>query len=91
MWNLLQACRYISDHSQAEVVIVEGALQLKKYIGIASQLSHLKAIVVYGGDAPVEPVPSCTVPVYTWADWLKLGKVLYSHFKLHMFILVNLS
>ncbi|KAG5188597.1 long chain acyl-CoA synthetase [Tribonema minus] len=71
--NLPEACRYISDHSQAEVVVVEGALQLKKYISIAGQLKHLKAIVVYGNET-LAPVPDCPVPVYTWSDFQQLGK-----------------
>ena len=48
--NLPEACKYVSDHSKAKVVVVEGNKQLAKYVQIASQLKNLKAIVVYGED-----------------------------------------
>ncbi|CAM9492674.1 unnamed protein product [Phaeothamnion confervicola] len=70
--NLAEACRYISDHSEAEVVVVEGAKQLEKYLEISGELKHLKALVVYG-----EPVPEraiAAVPIYSFEDFLELGK-----------------
>ena len=54
--------------------MLEGAAQLAKYLPIAGSLKHLKALVVYGPDQ-LAPVPDCPVPVYTWSDFLNLGKV----------------
>ena len=70
-----EACKYISDHSEAKVVVVEGVKQLEKYYSIAKDLSMLKAIVMYGPDSVPDDVSSkLSVPVYTFADFLKLGE-----------------
>ena len=68
-------CKYISEHSEAKVVVVEGVKQLEKYYSIASDLSHLKAFVMYGPDElPADVSQKLSVPVYTFADFLKLGE-----------------
>jgi long-chain-fatty-acid--CoA ligase ACSBG len=73
--NLPEACQYITGHSKAKVVVVEGVKQLEKYYEISKSLPHLKALVMYG----MEPLPGdvkikCpSVPVYTFEDFLKLG------------------
>lgn len=72
--NLADACKYISEHSKAEVVVVEGNKQLKKYTKISSELPCLKALVVYGEDIDQTIVSQCAVPVYSWEDFLKLGE-----------------
>lgn len=72
--NMPEACMYISEHSKAEVVVLENNKQLAKYAQIASRLPHLKAVVIWE-EAP-EPglVEKTGKPVYHWADFLKLGK-----------------
>lgn len=73
--NLPDACKYISEHSQAKVVVVEGLKQLEKYYEISADLPSLKAIVMYGPDKlPADIGEKCPVPVYTYADFSKLGK-----------------
>jgi len=74
--NLPDACKYISDHSNAKVVLVEGLVQLEKYIQIAGELKNLKAIVMYGPDELPEDIAiKCpSMPVYTFDAFLKLGK-----------------
>ncbi|CAM9855418.1 unnamed protein product [Chrysoparadoxa australica] len=70
--NNPDACKYISDHSQAEVVVVEGKKQLDKYLAMSSELKNLKALVVYG-----EAVPEgakAAVPIHSWDDFMALGK-----------------
>jgi len=69
--NLPEACKYVSAHSKAKVVIVEGKKQLDKYLAIQKDLKDLQALVVYG-----EPVPAginSKVPVYAFDDFLGLG------------------
>jgi long-chain-fatty-acid--CoA ligase ACSBG len=74
--NNSAACQYISQHSQAKVIVVEGVKQLEKYLEIAKNLPHLKAIVMYGPDAlPANVKDRCTVPCYVWNDFLQVGKV----------------
>ncbi|KAG9408853.1 hypothetical protein AC1031_020698 [Aphanomyces cochlioides] len=71
--NNPDACLYISDHSEAKVVVCDGVHQLEKYISIASKLPSLKALVLYNEDAVPHEI-ACPVPVYTFQDFLTLGK-----------------
>uniref|UniRef100_A0A7S3M9T8 AMP-dependent synthetase/ligase domain-containing protein n=1 Tax=Spumella elongata TaxID=89044 RepID=A0A7S3M9T8_9STRA len=74
MTNNAEACHYITEHSKAEVLVLEGNFQLKKYAGISKdKLPHLKAIVVYGEAADPALVAKCNFPVHSWEDFLKLG------------------
>jgi long-chain-fatty-acid--CoA ligase ACSBG len=73
--NLPDACKYISEHSKAKVVVCEGVHQLEKYYKISKDLPNLKALVMYGPDALPKDIKSkCAVPVYTFEDFLVLGK-----------------
>lgn len=73
--NTPEACSYITKHSQAEVIVLEGNKQLAKYAGAKkSDLPHLKAIVVWDEKAIDQSIASkCPVPVYLWEDFLNLG------------------
>ncbi len=71
--NTPDACKYITQHSRAEVVVVEDNKQLKKYASIASELPHLKAIVVYAEAADPALAAQTGKSVYSWADFLMLG------------------
>eukprot|EP01040_Poterioochromonas_malhamensis_P007352 gene7352-7933_t len=72
--NLPEACHYISEHSKAEVVILENNKQLAKYAQMASRLPHLKAIVVWE-EAPDQGLAEKSgKPVYHWNDFIKLGQ-----------------
>jgi long-chain-fatty-acid--CoA ligase ACSBG len=72
--NLPDACKYISTHSEAKVVVVEGLKQLEKYIAIAKDLPALKAIVLWGPEQlPANIKHSVSVPVYTFDDFLSIG------------------
>lgn len=72
--NTPEACFYISEHSKAEVLVVEGNAQLKKYCTFKKDsLPHLKAIVVYGEDVDAALVEKCAFPVYSWDAFKALG------------------
>jgi long-chain-fatty-acid--CoA ligase ACSBG len=73
--NLPEACHYISEHSKARVVVVEGVKQLEKYYDISKSLPNLKALVMYGtDDLPADVKTKCpTVPAYTFDQFLQLG------------------
>jgi long-chain-fatty-acid--CoA ligase ACSBG len=71
--NLPEACKYVTQHSEAKVVVCEGILQLEKYCGIVADLSsQLKALVVYGIESVTRRCPS--IPIYTFTEFLELGK-----------------
>lgn len=71
--NLPEACHYVSDHSKAKVVVVEGFKQLEKYAEISSRLPNLKAIVVYGEKTKPQNSVAGGVPVYLFDEFLQLG------------------
>jgi long-chain-fatty-acid--CoA ligase ACSBG len=73
--NAPEACKYISEHSKAKVVVCEGVKQLEKYYTISKDLPNLKALVLYGPDAiPSDVATKCSVPVYTFESFLALGQ-----------------
>jgi long-chain-fatty-acid--CoA ligase ACSBG len=69
--NTPEACHYITEHSKSEVLCVDGNKQLVKYTKKA--FPHLKAIVMW--DETIDPkiASNCSVPVYSWEAFLKLG------------------
>jgi long-chain-fatty-acid--CoA ligase ACSBG len=69
-----EACKYISQHSKAKVVVCDGVYQLQKYLQINKDLPELKALVMYGTETVPSDVSSkCSVPVYSFSDFLALG------------------
>jgi long-chain-fatty-acid--CoA ligase ACSBG len=73
--NNTEACKYVTEHSKAKVVVCEGVKQLEKYYPIANDLPNLKALVMYGPDQlPGDVKDKCSVPCYSYADFLLLGK-----------------
>ena len=63
------ACKYIVDHCNARVIVVEGQKQLDKILAIRAELPKLAAIVVYGGDfdkSANDGVGPGTAKVYGW-------------------------
>lgn len=72
--NLADACKYISEHSKAEVVVMEGNKQLAKYAEIAKDLPHLKALVVWGEDVDPSLAKKCGCAVYAWDTFLTHGE-----------------
>lgn len=65
--NSADQCRYIAEHAEARVAVVENAEQLAKFLEIRDQLPELRAIVmIYGRhDDPM---------VHSWKDVLALGE-----------------
>lgn len=71
--NAPDACAYITQHSQAGVVVVDGNKQLAKYAEMAKTCPALKAIVVYDEKPDKKLSAKCGVDVYFWDDFLNLG------------------
>lgn len=67
--NSPEACRYVADSCEANVMVVEDKKQLDKILQIKDQLPHLKAIVQYKGE-PHQKAPF----LYSWAEFMKLGE-----------------
>ena len=71
--NLPEACGYITNHSMAEVVVVEDNKQLAKYAQLNGKIASVKALVVWSGTVDEAIAAKCGVPVYSWANFLELG------------------
>uniref|UniRef100_A0A673LR38 long-chain-fatty-acid--CoA ligase n=1 Tax=Sinocyclocheilus rhinocerous TaxID=307959 RepID=A0A673LR38_9TELE len=67
--NSPEACQYVADNCEANVLVVENNKQLIKILQVRDQLPHLKAIVQYKGELE-QKLPN----VYTWAEFMKLGE-----------------
>ncbi|MCB9715509.1 MAG: AMP-binding protein [Myxococcales bacterium] len=65
--NSPDQCRYIAEHAEAQVAVVENAAQLAKFLEIRGELPELKAIVMMNGDHDDDDV-------YSWADFMKRGE-----------------
>ncbi|KAG2777300.1 hypothetical protein Pcac1_g12087 [Phytophthora cactorum] len=68
-----EACQYISAHCDAKVVVVSDKAQLDKYLSVVDQLPKLKALVVWS-EADVPQETNCSVPIYSFSDFLRLGE-----------------
>lgn len=65
-----QACAYITNHSEAEVVVVENEAQLSKFVSQAPTLKSVKAIVMYRGEVPADL--KVNFDVYTWDQFMEV-------------------
>eukprot|EP00095_Tigriopus_kingsejongensis_P011076 snap_masked-scaffold23_size669530-processed-gene-5.1 protein:Tk11076 transcript:snap_masked-scaffold23_size669530-processed-gene-5.1-mRNA-1 annotation:"hypothetical protein LOTGIDRAFT_234625" len=64
--NSIEACKYIVNDSQMNIVVVEDQRQLDKFLAVKPDLAELKAIIQYSGTPKAEGVLS-------WSDLLALG------------------
>uniref|UniRef100_A0A3P9A324 long-chain-fatty-acid--CoA ligase n=2 Tax=Esox lucius TaxID=8010 RepID=A0A3P9A324_ESOLU len=67
--NSPEACLYVAENCEANVLVVENHKQLLKILQIRDKLPHLKAIVQYK-DELQQKLPN----LYTWAEFMKLGE-----------------
>lgn len=65
--NSPDQCRYIAEHAEVQVAVVENAAQLAKFLEIRDDLPELQAIVMMQGDHD-DP------KVYSWKDFMALGE-----------------
>ncbi len=49
--NLMPQCKYVLDHSDSQLVFVEDRDQLEKILSVRSELSNLRHLVIFDGDA----------------------------------------
>ncbi|KAJ8415576.1 hypothetical protein AAFF_G00425560 [Aldrovandia affinis] len=67
--NSPEACQYVADNCEANIVVVENHKQLLKILKVKGQLPQLKAIVQYK-DELEQKLPN----LYTWEEFLKAGE-----------------
>ncbi|XP_048845455.1 long-chain-fatty-acid--CoA ligase ACSBG2-like [Brienomyrus brachyistius] len=66
--NSAEACQYVADNCDANILVVENHKQLVKILKVKDQLPHLKAIVQYK-DELEQKLPN----LYTWKEFMQLG------------------
>ncbi|KAK7145870.1 hypothetical protein R3I93_013563 [Phoxinus phoxinus] len=67
--NSPEACQYVAENCQANILVVENHRQLQKILQVQDKLPHLKAIIQYK-DELKEKRPN----LYTWAEFMELGR-----------------
>ncbi|KAM4708327.1 long-chain-fatty-acid--CoA ligase ACSBG2 isoform 1-T1 [Discoglossus pictus] len=67
--NSAEACHYVAENCEANIIVVENHKQLQKILQVQDQLPNLKAIIQYR-DELKEKRPN----VYTWAEFMQFGK-----------------
>lgn len=72
--NASAACRYITEHSEARVVVVENKQQLDKFLPWRDECRNLSAIVMWSGEVPAGVNDNTRVPVYTWNEFMDFGR-----------------
>jgi len=72
--NNADACKYVSMHSEAELVVVEDKIQLKKYLKIWKDLPKVKYILIYNDVLPKDLPPEFKDKVILFSEFLKIGR-----------------
>lgn len=72
--NHSESCKYVSEHSQAEIIVIDGNKQLKKIVKSSSSLPNLKAFVVWGEPIDSQLAEQTVIPIFSWEEFLNLGK-----------------
>ena len=74
--NNSEACGYVTEHSACGVLVVDSEEQYHKYDKILGKLKSLKAIILAYEieNDEVKKLLNPYVTIYTWKDFLQLGK-----------------
>jgi long-chain-fatty-acid--CoA ligase ACSBG len=67
--NSPDACRYVADNAQCNIIVVENDLQLRKILEVWDQLPHLKAVIQYRGTPSTDHQD-----VYSWHQLIEFGR-----------------
>ncbi|XP_077988880.1 long-chain-fatty-acid--CoA ligase ACSBG2-like isoform X2 [Glandiceps talaboti] len=66
--NSPEACHYVAENCEANVIVVENTAQLNKILKIWDKLPHLKAVVQYSGE-----VEQKRENLYDWSQFMALA------------------
>lgn len=66
--NTAEACQYVLEDSQSNIVVVENNAQLQKIVAVWDNLPHLKAVIQYTGEVAVRKDN-----IYTWEEFMNLS------------------
>ena len=68
-----EACFYVAEHSEAQVIIVQNEAHLQKYLSVWSRLPALKAIVCWSAGASFNSLRKNQSHIYTWDEFMAIG------------------
>ncbi|KAL9986588.1 hypothetical protein ACROYT_G000756 [Oculina patagonica] len=68
--NSPEACHYVAENCEANIIVVENNHQLHKVLKVWDRLPHLKAVVQYIGELEEGTPPN----VYNWNQFMEVGK-----------------
>lgn len=71
------ACAYIANHSESQIVFMEDATHLKKYIQVADQVKGVKHYVIWKGAVPNDLPAEFKGRVLTWKEFIAFGEKKY--------------
>eukprot|EP00760_Papus_ankaliazontas_P010100 PhM_4_TR14202/c0_g1_i1/m.70140/K15013/ACSBG; long-chain-fatty-acid--CoA ligase ACSBG len=71
--NTPDACEYIVEHAESEVVVVDTVANLKKFLEVKARMPLVKHVVVFQEDIPAEITEQHRDYVLSWADFVALG------------------
>lgn len=71
--NEPSSCKYVAEHSEARLVVLEDVKQLDKYLGFRDELPSLQALVMWGADVPTTANSEGKAPVLSWTGFLACG------------------
>jgi long-chain-fatty-acid--CoA ligase ACSBG len=71
------ACAYIANHSEAQIVFLEDASHLKKYIKVADQVKAVRYYVVWKGAVPSDLDVNFKGRVFSWKEFMAFGEKRY--------------
>ncbi len=70
------ACMNIVNNCIPELLVVENAAQLQKFIKpLLSKKSKIKAVISYSNSINKEIEKVLKIPVYTWIEFINIGKI----------------
>lgn len=68
-----EACKYISEHSEAAVIVCQNAMQMDKFYESRNELPKLKALVQWQGQVDSKFKDGHKVQAFTFDEFMALG------------------
>lgn len=72
--NNADGCKYISNHCEAELIVVENKIQLAKYLKIMKDLPKIRYILIYNDKIPDDIPNEFKDKILLFNDFLEMGK-----------------
>lgn len=71
------ACEYIANHSECEVVVLEDVTHLQKYVTVKEKVKAIKYFIMWKGQIPQNLDKDFQGRVLTWDKFMEIGRKAY--------------